>query len=251
MATGSPSTQIALTAGAFRRVESDLAAEARAQPARDELRIGPGPLDAQLLDRRDSGPQLGEPAPPQEASASRRCPRRPRVRRAGQSRAYAAGAVRHSDESTTSLSGDAGDLRELVRFPGGLAAPPAEDGEVGDEQRQHDRGGMVGPRCRAGGARSPRRAPRARGHGTWKSLSSAGARSAARGRAGDEEDRACRMPFAQPGQRRPRRRPPSGRAPDEVGHRARPQLGIPSSGLARTEPRKLAIDLADDAHGRP
>ena len=48
--------------------QRDLAPEARAQPARDELRIGPGPLDAQLLDRGDPRPQLGEPAPPRERS---------------------------------------------------------------------------------------------------------------------------------------------------------------------------------------
>ena len=60
--TGSPSTQIAVTAGAFRRVSVIVAPQPRAEPAGDELRVGAGPFDAELLDRAD----------PRPSSASRR-----------------------------------------------------------------------------------------------------------------------------------------------------------------------------------
>ena len=85
---------------------------------------------------------------------------------------------------------------------------------------------------------------------SWKSFSSDARldpRLAARLR--DEEDRPRRMALEQARERRPRLRAPLGRAPDDVRHRARAELGHPVGGLARTQPPQLALDVGDDAHG--
>ena len=62
--------------------QRDVSLQPRAEPAGDELRVGARALDAQLLDRPDLRPELGEPAPPRAACARTRCPRRRRCRTA-------------------------------------------------------------------------------------------------------------------------------------------------------------------------
>ena len=134
----------------------------------------------------------------------------------------APGSSRHSDESTTSRSATPIDLGELRAPQPGSPRQRQKTGRSEIEQRQHDRARDAGRRRRAAVARSPRRAPRARGPAAAKSFSSARASIfASPPGLGNEEDRPGRMPLEQAGERRARLRQPLRRAPDDVGHRAR------------------------------
>ena len=144
----------------------------------------------------------------------------------GASRAYAAGCRPPLGRVDDEPVGDAGDLRELVRTPrpARRASGRTRAGRRRAAAARSSRDGA--PRCRAGGARSPRRAPRARAPAAGSPSAPTDASIfAAAAAAGDEEDRARRVALEQPGERRPRLRAPLRRAPDEVRHRARPQLG--------------------------
>ena len=155
---------------------------------------------------------------------------------------------RRVDDETV---GDADDLGKGHAPPARLAAPAAEHGQVGDEQRQHDRARVLRGGASAAGARSPPRAPRARGPAAGSPSAPPACRSSPRcpgtgsGRSsGRDGARAGRQ-----GSRAPSRA--TRRAPHDVRHRARAQVGRAVVVLARAQAPQLALDVGDDAHDPP
>ena len=206
----------------------------RSQPARSR-RVGPRALHAQTRRRRARPATARRAGSATATSARRRDPRRRcgRTSRSGAGSAH--GNPGHSAESTTSRSHDVDDLVELGRPPGRLAAPAAERGQVGDQQREHDRGWVLHRRARGRSsitsAKTSRRHP---DHGVF--FSRRASRTCGLPRRGSryEEDRPRRMALLEPRDDCPRLGQPARRRPDEVRHRARPQVGAVVLELRRT-----------------
>ena len=245
--TGSPSTHIALTAGAFRRVSATSRfSRERSQPATSSASArGPStlsfsipPISGQSSASRRRQGSVRENAMSETATLSNSSSRQ----RVG---LRDVAPLRRVDDETV---GDADDLGEGHASPAGLAAPAAEDGQVGDEQRQHDRARVVG-----GGASQPE-LDHLREHLAREALELEVLQLHARldlrlaPRARDQEDRAGGMALEQAGEGRARLRAPLGRAPHDVRHRARAQVGHAVVGLARPQASQLALDVGDDAH---
>ena len=104
-----------------------------------------GPVTSSEPARRMSGQSSASRDPPARASASRRCPRRRRCRRARRAGSKAAAEPLPLGRVDDQPVDDADELVELVRAPGRLAAPAAEDGQVRDQERLHDRRGRLRP----------------------------------------------------------------------------------------------------------
>ena len=118
-------------------------AKARAEPAGEQRRVRARALDRQPLDRSDARPARREPTPATGACGARRCRTPPSAVNRCASWPYAARDRRPLRRVDDEPVADVDDLRERRRVPVRLAAPAAERGQVGDEQRQHDGRGVV------------------------------------------------------------------------------------------------------------
>ena len=197
--------------------------------------------------RSGGSPAIGPRGPrATEASVARRGPRRRPGRRARPGRGSARGTEGHSDESTTSRSTTSVSSTSASPSHSRLTAPATERGQVGDQQREHDRRRV---------ARSL--AAQAQLDDLGENLAAAdgevadecvGFDAARPARHGHEEDRPRGMPLGEPGQDLPRLVEPHRRRPDDMGHRARPELRRGIGLLPEPLLRELPLDLGDDAH---
>ena len=229
--------------------ERDLPPEARAQPTGEEGRVRLRPGHRQPLGRSDLRPELGQaaapvtPASPRDVRDGHPSEERRQILVRGRKPRPLGGV---DDEPVA----DVDELLELGLPPRRLTAPAAERGQVGDQERLHDRGRRLGAlapepkldHLRAHLMRDTVHREALHRHRDVDAVPPS--------RLGEEQDRPRRMALLEARERPARGSRPLRRRPRDVGHHARPQIRRAVGALQPAQLFELPLDIRDDAQCR-